>query len=78
MVEHFADGDRFDASMEPGWAPMTASGLAQWGPPPSKDFLGIAPNKRSLSELRSILLGLRSDNEFDSQRLLGLMKVASS
>ena len=78
LVEHFADGDRFDASMEPGWAPMTASGLAQWGPPPSKDFLGIAPNKRSLSELRSILLGLRSDNEFDSQRLLGLMKVASS
>lgn len=78
LVEHFSDGDRFDATLEPGWAPMTASGLAQWGPPASKDFLGIAPNKRSLSELRSILTGLRSDNEFDSERLLGLMKVAST
>ncbi len=24
-----------------GWAPFAASGLAQWGPPASKDFLGI-------------------------------------
>ena len=26
--------------LEPGWAPFTASGLAQWGPPATKDFLG--------------------------------------
>ena len=43
MVEHFADGDLFDCTLEPGWAPMTASGLAQWGPPATKDFLGITP-----------------------------------
>ena len=43
LVEHFADGDLFDNTLEPGWAPMTASGLAQWGPPVTKDFLGIAP-----------------------------------
>ena len=24
MVEHFTDGDLFDHSVEPGWAPMTA------------------------------------------------------
>ncbi len=78
LVEHFADGDRFDSTLEPGWAPMTASGLAQWGPPASKDFLGIAPDKRSLSELKSIVVALRQDNEFDTQRLLGLMKVAST
>jgi hypoxanthine phosphoribosyltransferase len=43
LVEHFADGDMFNNTLEPGWAPFTASGLAQWGPPATKDFLGIAP-----------------------------------
>ena len=33
LVEHFSDGDMFDSTLEPGWAPFTASGLAQWGPP---------------------------------------------
>ncbi|WP_041820493.1 VOC family protein [Streptomyces davaonensis] len=79
LVEHFTDGDRFDATLEPGWAPMTASGLAQWGPPATKDFLGIAPGRESLAELRSILTALRADdNEFDLARLRGLLKVASS
>ena len=41
-----ADGDLFDSTLEPGWAPMTASGLAQWGPPATKDFLGIKPGRR--------------------------------
>lgn len=78
LVEHFSDGDMFDSSLEPGWAPMTASGLAQWGPPASRDFLGTAPGRESLREFRSILSSLRSDNEFDLQRLRGLMKVATS
>ena len=26
LVEHFADGDMFDNTLEPGWAPFTASG----------------------------------------------------
>ena len=79
LVEHFSDGDMFDASLEPGWAPMTASGLAQWGPAATKDFLGIAPGRQSLQELRSIISSLRrNDNEFDAQRLRGLLKVANS
>ncbi|GAB2636315.1 VOC family protein [Nocardia goodfellowii] len=78
LVEHFSDGDLFDATLEPGWAPMTASGLAQWGPPATKDFLGIAPGRESLRELRSIVSALRSSNEFDTERLRGLMKVATS
>ena len=45
MVEHFTDGDLFDCTLEPGWSPMTASGLAQWGPPATKDFLGITPSE---------------------------------
>ena len=78
LVEHFTDGDLFDCTLEPGWAPMTASGLAQWGPPATKDFLGIAPGRESLTEAAAILRALREDNEFDLARLRGLLKVASS
>jgi len=78
MVEHFADGDLFDRTLEPGWAPMRASGLAQWGPPATKDFLGMTPPE-ALKDLASLARGLRrDDNEFDLTRLRGLLKVATS
>jgi hypothetical protein len=57
---------------------MTASGLAQWGPPPSKDFLGIKPGAQALGELRAIAGALREDNEFDLRRLRGMLKAGSS
>lgn len=78
LVEHFADGDLFDNTLEPGWAPLTASGLAQWGPPATKDFLGLTPGRESVRELRSMLTAIRDDNEFDLTRLRGLLKVARS
>lgn len=78
MVEHFSDGDLFDCTLEPGWAPMSASGLAQWGPPVTKDFLGLSPRRESLHELTGMFSALRHDNEFDLQRLRGLLKVAST
>jgi len=79
LVEHFTDGDQFDQSVAAGWAPMTASGLNQWGPPATADFLGVKPSRAALREFGSILSSLReSDNEFDVQRLLGLLKVARS
>jgi len=77
MVEHFTDGDMFDNTVEPGWAPFTASGLAQWGPPASKDFLGTNP-KSARHEAVSMLAALRGDNEFDIRRLIGLLKAAAS
>jgi hypothetical protein len=77
MVEHFSDGDMFDSTLEPGWAPFTASGLAQWGPPVTKDFLGTNP-KSIPHEARSMFSALRDDNEFDINRLIGLLKVANS
>jgi Glyoxalase/Bleomycin resistance protein/Dioxygenase superfamily len=77
MVEHFTDGDMFDSTLEPGWAPFTASGLAQWGPPVTKDFLGMSP-KSLPHEARSMVTALRGDNEFDINRLIGLLKVAKS
>jgi catechol 2,3-dioxygenase-like lactoylglutathione lyase family enzyme len=77
LVEHFSDGDMFDSTLEPGWAPFTATGLAQWGPPATKDFLGASP-KSIPQEARSIISALRDDNEFDINRLIGLLKVANS
>jgi hypothetical protein len=77
LVEHFTDGDMFDNTLEPGWAPFTATGLAQWGPPVSKDFLGTSP-RSARAEARSMISALRHDNEFDVHRLLGLLKVATS
>lgn len=77
LVEHFADGDMFDNTLEPGWAPFTATGLSQWGPPVSRDFLGSdARNIRH--EAATMVAALRGDNEFDLRRLAGLLKVASS
>ncbi len=77
LVEHFADGDLFDNSVETGWAPFTASGLAQWGPPVTRDFLGTDP-KHARDEVGAIVTALRDDNEFDIRRLIGLLKVARS
>jgi catechol 2,3-dioxygenase-like lactoylglutathione lyase family enzyme len=77
LVEHFTDGDMFDNTLEPGWAPFTASGLAQWGPPATKDFLGTDP-KSARHELVSMVTALRGSNEFDISRLVGLLKVPTA
>jgi hypothetical protein len=78
LVEHFADGDMFDDTLEPGWAPFTASGLAQWGPAATKDFLGT--DARALRrETPSLINAVRdTTNEFDLRRLIGLLKAARS
>jgi hypothetical protein len=78
LVEHFTDGDMFDNTLEPGWAPFSRSGLAQWGPPATSDFLGTQPGPGAVQELRTVVSALRGDNEFDVQRLRGLLKGARS
>jgi catechol 2,3-dioxygenase-like lactoylglutathione lyase family enzyme len=75
MLEHYADGDLFSRDLEPGWSPMSASGLAQWGPPAARDFLGANP---SPAKVREVLQALRGDNELDPARLLGLLKAMNS
>ena len=72
MIEHYTDGDLFDNTLDPGWAPMTASGLAQWGPRASGDFLGTPP---SLTMVRCAIEALREGNEIDLARLRGLIKA---
>ncbi|MUL47100.1 2,3-dihydroxybiphenyl 1,2-dioxygenase [Mycobacterium sp. CBMA293] len=78
LVEHFADGDMFDNTLEPGWAPLAASGLYQWGPPPSRDFLGFGSARETATELAAMVDALRHDNEFDLSALRGLFAVANS
>ncbi|EFL02634.1 LOW QUALITY PROTEIN: 2,3-dihydroxybiphenyl-1,2-dioxygenase, partial [Streptomyces sp. SPB78] len=75
MLEHFADGDLFTCDVEAGWAPMSGSGLAQWGPPVTRDFLGASP---SPARLREVLRALRDDTELDPPRLLALLKAMNS
>jgi hypothetical protein len=78
LVEHFIDSDMFGCTIEPGWSPLTASGLRQWGSMPGKDFLGI-DLKALRHEAGSILNALNSrDNEFDLRRVLAMMRVARS
>ncbi|MBX9641176.1 MAG: VOC family protein [Mycobacteriaceae bacterium] len=77
LVEHFTDGDLFDNTLEPGWAPLTASGLAQWGPPATRNFLGTDA-KSARHEVVSMIGALRQRNEFDFNRLLGLLKVPTA
>jgi catechol 2,3-dioxygenase-like lactoylglutathione lyase family enzyme len=76
MFEHYADGDLFDCTVEPGWAAMSASGLSQWGPPVTRDFLGttISP-----ALMRAVLKALSvQDNEFDPRAMRSLMKAMSA
>ncbi len=77
LFEHFTDGDLFDNTLQPGWAPFTASGLAQWGPRATRDFLGT-DLKSARHELVSMITALRHNNEFDISRLVGLLKVPTS
>jgi len=75
MFEHYADGDVFDCSVEPGWARMSSSGLAQWGPSVSQEFLGAKPGP---ALLKTVLTALREDNDFDLAMAKGLMKAMSA
>jgi catechol 2,3-dioxygenase-like lactoylglutathione lyase family enzyme len=77
LVEHYADGDRFDNTVETGWAQMSASHLNQWGRPATKDFLaGSTPPLQTIRHLVSALAD--PTNEFDLNRVYGLLKVATS
>ena len=66
----------FDNTVDVGWAQMSASGLSQWGPSVTRDFLGATPSPHLI---RDLVTALRDrDNEFDVRRFVGLLKVASS
>jgi catechol 2,3-dioxygenase-like lactoylglutathione lyase family enzyme len=75
MFEHYADGDVFDATMEPGWAPMSVSGLAQWGPKATADFTGSKDPRVVVAAIKALR---EKGNEIDLHALRGLIKAMSS
>jgi hypothetical protein len=53
---------------------MSSSGLAQWGPPVTREFLGTSPSRliEALGALRA------EDNDLTPARLRALMKAMNS
>jgi catechol 2,3-dioxygenase-like lactoylglutathione lyase family enzyme len=75
MFEHYTDGDVFDSSAGPGWAPLSVSGLAQWGPRATAEFTGA----RDPGVVIAAIKALRDKgNEVDLRALRGLTKAMSS
>jgi catechol 2,3-dioxygenase-like lactoylglutathione lyase family enzyme len=75
MFEHYTDGDVFDCSMEPGWAPMSVSGLAQWGPKATAEFTGAHNPRVVVAAIKALR---DKGNEVDLRALRGLIKAMGS
>jgi len=75
MFEHYADGDVFDSSIQPGWAPLSVSGLAQWGPKATAEFTGARDPATVLAAIRALR---EKGNEIDLAALRGLVKAMRS
>ena len=75
MFEHYTDGDVFDAAMEPGWAPLSRSGLAQWGPKATAEFTGTNDPGVVVAAIKALR---EKGNEVDVRALRGLIKAMSS
>src|SRR5579863_3919911 len=75
MFEHYADGDVFDCTVEPGWAPLSRSGLAQWGPKATAEFTGTNDPRLVVAAIRALA---ETGNEVDLATLRGLIKAMNS
>jgi catechol 2,3-dioxygenase-like lactoylglutathione lyase family enzyme len=75
MFEHYADGDVFDCTAEPGWAPLSASGLAQWGPKATAEFTGARDPAVAIAAIKALR---EKGSEIDLAALRGLVKAMSS
>ncbi len=75
MFEHYTDGDMFDATMEPGWAPLSVSGLSQWGPRATAEFTGTNDPRVVVAAIKALR---DKGNEIDMPALRGLIKAMSS
>src|SRR5580704_3548248 len=75
MFEHYTDGDMFDCTMEPGWAPLSASGLAQWGPKATAEFTGTNDPRVVMAAIKALR---DKGNEIDLHALRGLIKAMGS
>ena len=75
MFEHYTDGDVFDCAAEPGWAPLSVSGLAQWGPRATAEFTGTNDPRVAVAAIKALR---EKGNEIDLAALRGLIKAMGS
>ena len=75
MFEHYTDGDVFDATMAPGWAPLSVSGLSQWGPRATAEFTGTNDPRVVVAAIKALR---DKGNEVDLRALRGLIKAMGS
>jgi catechol 2,3-dioxygenase-like lactoylglutathione lyase family enzyme len=75
MFEHYTDGDVFDATMAPGWAPLSVSGLSQWGPRATAEFTGTKDPRVVVAAIKALT---DKGNEVDLRALRGLIKAMGS
>jgi catechol 2,3-dioxygenase-like lactoylglutathione lyase family enzyme len=65
----------FDAAAEPGWAPLSVSGLSQWGPKATAEFTGTRDPSVAVAAIKALR---DKGNEIDLAALRGLVKAMSS
>ncbi len=75
MFEHYSVGDVFDATMEPGWAPLSRSGLSQWGPRATAEFTGTNDPRVVVAAIKALR---DKGNVVDLRALRGLNKAMGS
>lgn len=75
MFEHYTDGDMFDSTIEPGWAPLSVSGLAQWGPKATANFTGIRQPRLVVASIKALR---DRENDVDRRTLRALIKALNS
>lgn len=73
LFEHYADGDRFDASVPTGYHAFGGDSLHQWGPAPSADMVGKIP---TLHRAATLARRLSSDDDLTPGRLSRLLAAA--
>jgi catechol 2,3-dioxygenase-like lactoylglutathione lyase family enzyme len=75
MFEHYTDGDVFDCTAEPGWAPLSVSGLSQWGPKVTAEFTGTKDPRVVVAAIKALR---EKGNEIDLAAVRGLIKAMGS
>jgi len=75
MFEHYTDGDVLDRTVQPGWARLSRSGLAQWGPRATAEFTGTNDPRVVVDAIKALR---DKGNEIDLPALRGLIKAMSS
>jgi hypothetical protein len=73
-VEHYVDGDMFDAAHPTGYHEGGLAGLYLWGPVPPPHFVDTSMTP---SRLARVIRGLRTRGEFKLTRLLATARLYS-